>query len=403
MPNANRFIVFILILLLCSLATGAYFMLRSTTRNAGLMTADLKKQLPVPVEVMPVTQSSIELRRVFSGSLEARAEFVVAPKIAGRVEHLAVNISDQVVRGQLVGELDNEEYVQAVAQAKADLAVAEATLVEASNALKIADRELERFTTLRQRGVASESQFDTIKANQLAKQSEVEVMRAQVIRAESALESARIRLGYTRITAGWSGGDDTRVVAERYVDEGEMVSANTPLLRIVELDPMTGVVYVSERDYARLQPGQQVQMVTDAYPGEDFSGQIERIAPVFRQSTRQARVELRIVNTDKRLKPGMFIRVTVVLERQVEATVVPEKALTRRDDKEGVFLVDDDGRSVLWREVKVGIRNADRVQIEDPNLSGLVVTLGQQLLDDGSAITIPEEDPHKSPEKELDR
>ena len=103
------------------------------------------------------------------------------------------------------------------------------------------------------------------------------------MRAEASLETANIRLGYTRITAGWSGGDDQRVVAERYVDEGETVSANTPLLRIVELDPITGVIFVTERDYARLQPGQEVLLLTtDAYPGEDFQGRIERIAPVFR-------------------------------------------------------------------------------------------------------------------------
>jgi RND family efflux transporter MFP subunit len=341
------------------------------------------------VEVSPVERGPIELRRTFSGALAPRAEFVVAPKVSGRVERLTVNISDLVRRGQVVGELDNDEYVQAVAQARADLAVARANLAEARSALEIASRDLERIKTLRQRGVASEAQLDGARANRLAKQVELEVAEAQVMRAESALETANIRLGYTRITAGWSGGDEERVVAERFVDEGETVSANTPLLRIVELHPITGVVFVTERDYARLQPGQKVMLQTDAFPGEEFPGRIERIAPVFRQETRQARVELAVDNAGRRLKPGMFIRATVVLEQLADAVIVPEQALTRRGDRTGIFLVSEDGHSVHWREVTIGIRDGERVQLEGENLVGRVVTLGQQLLEDGSAISIP--------------
>lgn len=342
-----------------------------------------------PVEVTPIERGPMELRRTFSGTLEALAQFVVAPKVGGRVERLAVNLSDTVSRGQVVAELDNDEYVQAVAQARAELAVAEANLAEARSALEIAGRELERVTRLRERGVASEANLDTARANQLARQAQLEVTRAQVTRAEAALETARIRQGYTRITADWSGGDDRRVVAERFVDEGETVSANAPLLRIVELDPITGVIFVAEKDYGRLQPGQGVSLATDAYPGESFSGRIERIAPVFREATRQARVELSANNPDHRLKPGMFIRATVVLERVADAVIVPEQALTTRNDRTGVFVVSEDGRSVNWREVRVGIREGGRVQVLGEGLSGRVVTLGQQLVDDGSTIVIP--------------
>ena len=209
--------------------------------------------------------------------------------------------------------------------------------------------------------------------------------------AESSLETANIRLGYTQVTAGWTGGSELRVVADRYVDEGQTVAANAPLLLIVELHPIVGVVYVTERDYARLKTGQVVSLTTQAFADERFSGRIERIAPVFRKSTRQARIEMTIDNPQHRLKPGMFIRATVVLARESEATIVPEQALTVRDDRSGVFIVSEDGRSVAWREVKVGIREGDRVQVEGAGLSGRVVTLGQQLVNDGSPISIPAE------------
>ena len=343
---------------------------------------------PVPVDVAQVQRGPIELRRVFSGALEARAEFVVAPKVSGRVEDLFVNLSDKVKRGQEVAELDNAEYVQAVAQAQADLMVAKANLAMSRSALEIANRELERTEKLRKRGIASDSEFDAAKADQLAKQAKLEVAEAELAKAKASVETAKIRLGYTKVTASWTGGDEYRVVAERYLDEGQTVAANAPLLLIVELHPITGVVFVTEKDYARLSPGQAVSLTTDAYPGERFRGRIDRIAPVFLKSTRQARVEMTIDNPRLRLKPGMFIQATVVMERVPEATIVPEQALTTRNEKTGVFLISDDGKSVAWREVEPGIRDGNRVQVKGDGLQGRVVTLGQQLVSDGSAITI---------------
>jgi RND family efflux transporter MFP subunit len=343
---------------------------------------------PVPVEVALIEREPIALQRTFSGELESLAEFVVAPKVSGRVEHVLVDIADTVTRGQVVAELDNDEYVQAVAQARADLLVAGANLFEARSALEIANREFKRAESLLRRKIVSESDFDSARQDLLVKQAQLKVAEAQAKKAESSLETSNIRLGYTQVTAGWTGGDDHRIVAERYVDEGQTVAANTPLLLIVELDPIIGIVFVTERDYAHLKPGQAVTLTTDAYPEEQYTGQVTRIAPVFRKSTRQARVEITIENTRHQLKPGMFIIATVVLARVSDATIVPERALTVRDDRNGIFVLSEDGRKAIWRPVSVGIRDGDRVQVIGEGLTGRVVTLGQQLVDDGSAVSI---------------
>jgi len=382
--------IFVLTVLLIAAAGLGWVIFSQFQERAGSSKMDKALWL-VPVEVAHIQRGPIALERIFSGELEARAEFVVAPKVSGRVERMLVNIADTVKRGQVVAELDNAEYVQAVAQARADLLVAGANRTKAKSALEIANRELKRTESLLKRGIASDSEFDAARADQLSKQAQLEVAEAQVTKAESSLETANIRLGYTRVTAGWTGGDEHRLVAERYLDEGQNVAANAPLLSIVELHPIVGVVFVTEGDYARLRPGQLVSLTTDAYPGEQFAGRIERIAPVFLKSTRQARVEMTIENPQHRLKPGMFIRATVAFARVPEAVIVPEQALTIRDDRSGVFIVGDDGRSVAWREVNVGIREGDRVQVEGEGLSGRVVTLGQQLLNDGSPISIPAE------------
>jgi RND family efflux transporter MFP subunit len=380
--------IFVLIVILIG-AAGLGWVIFDRFQNQASSSTRQRDSRPVPVEVALIQHGPIEMQRTFSGELEAQAEFVAAPKVSGRVERVLVNIADTVTRNQVVTELDNDEYVQAVNQAQADLAVAKANLSQAKSDLEIANREFKRTESLLKRGIASDSEFDAVRQDRLAKQAQLRVATAQVNKAQSSLETANIRLSYTQVTAGWTGSDERRVVAERYVDAGQTVAANAPLLLIVKLHPIVGVVYVTERDYARLKPGQLVSLVTDAYPGEEFSGRIERIAPVFRQSTRQARIEMVIANQQHRLKPGMFIRATIDLARVPEATIVPEQALTMRDDRSGVFLVSEDGRSVVWREVTVGIRQNGRVQVKGEGLSGRVVILGQQLVKDGSAITIP--------------
>ena len=390
--KSGRSKTFILMVLLIGAAAGLGLVIFSQFLDWADSGKSGKATGAVPVEVAQIQRGPIASQRTFSGELEALAEFVVAPKVSGRVERVIVDIADTVKRGQVVAELDNDEYVQAVAQAEADLSVARANLSEAKSALEIAKREFKRTESLLERGIVSASDFDTAKQNQLAKQAQLEVAAAQVTKAESSLETANIRLGYTKVTAGWTGGDENRIVAERYVDEGQTVAANEPLLSIVELDPIVGVVFVNERDYAHLKPGQLVSLTTDAYPGEQYTGRIDRIAPVFRKSTRQARIEMTIDNPQHRLKPGLFIRTTVALAQVPEATIVPEQALTIRDDRSGVFIVSEDGRSVTWHEVKVGIREGNRVQVEGEGLSGLVVTLGQQLVNDGSLVAIPAEE-----------
>lgn len=343
---------------------------------------------PIPVEVEEVRKGLIEQLQVFSGSLESPARMMVSPKVSGRITKLLVDISDEVTRGQVVAELDNDEYQQAVAQAEAGVAVAQATLTEAQSRLKITQRELERLETLSNRGIASEAQLDEARGNLLRSDAAVQVTKAQLLREQSVLTTAKIRLGYTKVTADWSDGDEKRVLAERMVEVGDTVAANTPLVAVVELNPIQAVITVTEVDYRFLKIGQQVNLRTDAYPGETFEGKISRLAPVFDEASRQARVELIIDNSDERLKPGMFVRAAIVLDRDEQATIVPDAALTTRDDKLGLFLVNSDGKTVKWQPVEVGIRSEEDVQIKSPAIKGSVVTLGQQMIEDGSKVVV---------------
>lgn len=343
------------------------------------------------VEVAAIERGPIALRRTFSGTLEAEARIVVAANIAGRIDSLPVDIGDPVKRGQLIAELEHAELEQNVAAAQAALEVARAASEAAEAEQYVAKRNLDRFAELKERQIASDSQLDGAKGEELTSSANLARARAEVTRSRAAVAAAKIRLNYSRIEASWSDGDDTRVVAERFVDAGDLVGANDPILSIVETDPVRGVFFVTERDYGSFKRALPVSIETDAYAGMRFNGVVERIAPVFRAGSRQARVEVIVENPDERLRPGMFIRADVELRSVPEAVHVPEAALARRKGQDGVFLVSDDGKSVAWKPVQVGVREGERIELIGSQLSGRVVTLGQHLVDDGAAIAIPEE------------
>jgi RND family efflux transporter MFP subunit len=349
---------------------------------------------PVAVEAVAVEHGAIEQRRELSGTLEATAEIVVAPKVGGRLDRITVDLGDAVRPGQVVAELDDEELAQAQAQTKADLAVAQARKVAADNALAIAERNHHRVAGLRARGIVTEEELDAVEAAKLQADADLAVAASEITRARAALRGAEVRKGYTQVIVDWSDGTHERVVAARHVDDGTMVAANTPLLSVVGLDPLVVAVYVTEQDYARLRAGQAVALATDAYPGEEFTGHVARIAPVFAPESRQARVELEVPNPDGRLRPGMYVRARVVLARIEAAAIVPRAALVPQEAGHAVYVVA--GGIARLVPVTVGVSDGERVQVD--GLEGIeqVITLGQARLHDGAEIVLPE------PEAELE-
>ncbi|MEO0652793.1 MAG: efflux RND transporter periplasmic adaptor subunit, partial [Planctomycetota bacterium] len=314
----------------------------------------------VAVEIGRAGRGTLIERRIYSGTLEASAEFMVASKVNGRVEELVVDLGDRVSRGQVVARIEDDEFEQAVAEAQANVSVAEAQAAEAGSALELAKRRLERAQSLTTGGIASEATLDDARAEVTAASARVQVTAAQLERARASMEAARIRLSYTVVAADWAGGDEDRLVSDRRVDQGATVDTNDSLLTIVELDPVIGVVFVPERDFAGIGVGQPVSIAVDAYPDEEFVGRVSKIAPVFANATRQARVELLVQNPDERLRPGMFTRATIELSRIDDALHVPISALIERAGQSGVFELDASRERVRWRPLEPGVIDGSR-------------------------------------------
>ena len=347
----------------------------------------------VAVEATPVVRNSIRDVGRFSGSLYPASHITLAPKIGGRLEKLLVNIGDRVQGGHLVAVLEDDEYRQQVSQAEAEMAVAQANLQERRNVLETAKREYERTVALRAKKIASESQLDAAQSEYKAQQAKLKVALAQVSQKEAELKMAKVRLSYTRIQIPEDPQASLRVVGEKFVDEGAMLTSNAPLVSIIDIGRLIAVINVIERDYSKIRLGLEAVISTDAFPGRTFSGRVIRIAPLLKETSREARVELEVLNEQTLLKPGMFVRADITFREKPDATVIPQTALVKRNGSQGVFLADLKERKARFVEVKTGITEGGRVEVLSPALEGSVITLGHHLLDDGSAIVLPGEKP----------
>jgi RND family efflux transporter MFP subunit len=356
--------------------------------DAPAATAGRTGESAVAVVAEPVRKELVNDARTLVGTLNPRSQFVVSPKIAGRLERLGVNVGDRVTNGQVVAWLDDDEVVQQVAQAKAEIEVARASEDEARVAAGRAAREHERIAELRARGVASEAELDLAKSELDAQQAKVKLAEAQVLQRDAALKGAEVRLSYTKIAVAWPDGGGARVVAERFVDEGATLSANTPILSVLEAEPLVAALNVAEKDYPRLRVDQEATVTADAHPGRPFPARVVRLAPFFREASRQARIEVEVRDPDGVLRPAMFVRARIVLAVRPDATVVPLDAVVRRDGRDGVFLVDEATSKARFTEVRVGVTDETRAEILEPPLAGLVVTLGQHLIEDGTPLAV---------------
>jgi RND family efflux transporter MFP subunit len=343
----------------------------------------------VAVETTSIRRGTIRDIGHFAGSLYPASEIMMAPKISGRLEKLHVDIGDRVTADQLLAVLDDEEHRQQISQARAEMEVARANLMERQNTLDNALKEYERTVVLRDKKIVSESQLDGAQSQVKNQEAKLKVAQAQVSQKEALLKTAEVRLSYTRIRVPPNSSGGHQVVGERYVDEGAIVSPNAPMVSVLDIGTLVAVIHVIERDYPKIKPGLTAAITTDAFPGSTFAGRVVRIAPLIREKSREARVEIEVPNLDIRLKPGMFVRVQIDFDRRENAIVIPIAALVKRENQQGIFIVDQKEQRARFVPVTTGIINSVQAEILEPPLSGEVVTLGQHLLVDGSQIIIP--------------
>jgi len=370
---------------------GVIFLAFLTWRVVGLISkksmAAMKRPArpPVAVQIDNVTYAPIKEIREFTGTVYPIYQYVVAPKVSGRIIEIRKRIGDPVSRGEVIARIDDAEYQQAVLEEEANLKIAQATLTESKGQAELAKQELDRAKSLSEKGIASPSELDAAVTNNTALQSRLKLAMAQVDQREASLNSAKIRLSYTVLNATEPG-----YIGERFADEGALLSPNSPVVTVLGYDRVIVRTTVVERDYGHISVGQVTDVRVDAYPDEHFSGKVARIAPMLQESSRVAKMEVEVANNSHILKPGMFTKVRVVLAENDNAQTVPNQAIVNLQGNPGIFVIDKAEPVAHFLPVKLGIATLDRTEILTPKIDGAVVTLGQNLLTEGSKVILPQ-------------
>ncbi|MCF7827166.1 MAG: efflux RND transporter periplasmic adaptor subunit [Candidatus Marinimicrobia bacterium] len=340
-------------------------------------------QPAVAVEVDSVYTGHLIQNRQLTGTILPQYKYVISPKVSGRIIEISKRIGDWVKEGELIARIDDAEYRQSVIEAEANLKISQAGLAEAATNYKLVGQELERVRSLQAKGISSTAELDAALSNFTAQKSRFELAEAQVDQRKSALKSAQIRLSYSVLRASKPG-----YIGERFVDEGALLAPNAAVVSILGMDSVIVSTSIIERDYGSIRVGQPAEIKIDAYEQNHFFGSVARIAPMLQETSRVAQMEVEVANDSLLLKPGMFARVIVRVAEKNQAQYVDSRALVRKTGTLGVFVVDTTEQVARFVPVTTGISSNEYTEVVSPILHGMVVTLGQHLLDDGSPVII---------------
>ena len=324
-----------------------------------------------------------------TGELEPLASVEVVPKVTGRLERLRlpdgtlIDEGTAVPKGQCIAVLEHSALQAAVEAAKAAVKVAWASQEMAKVNHEDSLRERKRWENLYDGGSATAQQRDRAATACERCVAGLKLTEAQIAQAQAALRQAEVALNEATIEAPITG-----VVAAKYVDEGDMVGPARALLHIVQMDTVKVMGQVSERHLSALMPGKTTAcLAVDAYPGERFDGVIHRVGTQVDSRTRTLEVEVRVANPNHRLKPGMFARLSIALERRENVTVVPDAALMRYASEVYAYVVNN--AKVHRRILTLGLSEGTRHEVIKGLKPGdVVVVKGQHMLHEGDMVTI---------------
>jgi membrane fusion protein (multidrug efflux system) len=307
--------------------------------------------IPVVVEAARIERLLLEVEAL--GTARANESIDVTAKVSNLVTAVRFAEGQQVRRGEVLLELDG-------AQARADLAVAQAALTESASQLK-------RSRELYQTRVLSDQQIEQIEATHAANQARV--------------ASARSRVADTVIRAPFDGRVGLRRVSVGSLVEPGALITTLDDTRTIKLD-----FTVPEAVVAAMKPGLNLEARSVAYPERVFSGRVASVDSRVDPDTRSVTVRAEVPNGDGLLKPGMFMNVKLT-RGAADVLVVPEESLVPEQGDVFVYVVDD--AAVEKRKIQTGQRRVGDVQVTAGLAPGdLVVTEGTQKLRDGANVEV---------------
>jgi membrane fusion protein (multidrug efflux system) len=313
------------------------------------------------VEVAKVESMTLVDETQAVGSLRSRQGVMLRPEVGGRVKQILFTDGQRVRKGQLMVQFEDQLQQAQVAQARAELSIAEANHKR--------NQELVAQNFISQRSLDESA-------------AALEVSRAKLSLAQATLQRLQVLAPFDGITG------------LKQINVGDYLKDGADMVNVEDIDAVLLDFRLPERFQAKIRAGQKAQLTVDALPGRPFSAIVQAVDPLIEANGRSVGVRGCIDNRQQQLRPGMFARVNAVFGSRDNALVIPEEAIIPQGGRTFVVkVVAGDKPDALISQrvpVKVGLRQPGKVEIlEGLSAGDTVVTAGHQRLQkDGTSVRV---------------
>lgn len=354
---------------------------------------------PIAIDEYKVGRGPIVAEVLGTGTLEARVQATISPKISGRIGEVLIDQGERVSAGELLVRLDDEELTQQVAIAQANVEAAAAAIGRlktdkdrATAVFTQAQKSHERIQRLVTQNAVSQEEAD--KATEALAVAVAGVSRAEVaitegqkelVAAEKTLEYHRARLQDTMILAPFDG-----LIVKRNREPGDVVVPGSSILTLISTQELWISAWVDETEMARLKEGQSARVVFRSEPTKSYPGTVVRLGREADRETREFVVDVRVLELPENWAVGQRAEALIKVAHHDDVIVLPAKLVVIRDGEAGVFL--NVNGMATWRAVTPGLRSRESLEVQEGLQVGDVVVsprVQRISLTDGQRVVTP--------------
>lgn len=264
------------------------------------------------IKVQQVSIQEVEQLYEYTAIVQAEAVNNIAPLTGGRIDKIFVEVGDYVTKGQVLVQMNENSLKQTKSQ------------------LDNLKTSFKRLDELYKVGGVSKSDWDAMKTN-------LDVTQTSY---DNLLEN-------TQLLSPLNG-----VITARNYDSGDLYGG-LPVVQVQQINPVKMLINISEVLFTKIKVGMPVDIVVDAYEGEVFKGKVSLIYPTIDGTTHTFPVEVQLQNADRRVRPGMYARVTINLGL-VNHVVVPDEAIFKQQGSGNRYVYVYDNGRVFFKQVELG-------------------------------------------------
>ena len=342
--------------ILSILALGVIGLMSCTGQQTDNSESTVQAVKPEHIRILVLQDQEIARSVEYTASMEPFNVVHMAPTSPGRIEAINVEVGDRVKEGQELVRMNDVQLKQAEIQ------------------LKNLEIEYNRLDTLNKLGSVAPQQYDQLKAQYDVAQENVAFLRKNTI-----------------LVAPFNG-----LISGKYFEPGEMYSGaqiatvgKAAIISIIQVEKLKAIVSISENYLPKIKNGMEVSLSFDVYPNDEFNGKIIRISPTISAQSRSFEIEIGVDNPGEKIRPGMFGRVTIPLEK-TEALVLPAESILKMQGSDIRYLFVEENGIAKRIEVELGQRFDDKLEVISDKLKigDHIVVEGQARLLDGNKVEV---------------